>query len=74
MNNFTIMDQSKEIDLLIAFADLTNFSKVTSKFSNLELFDYITKIYELSGEIIENEGGKIIKFIGDESLSIFSES
>ncbi len=37
------------------------------------LFDLMSDYFELTGDIIETAGGKIVKFIGDESLIVFPE-
>jgi class 3 adenylate cyclase len=74
MNSLKEITKTVEKELLIAFADLTNFAKVSAKHSSTEVFEYITKIYEMTGECVENAGGVVIKFIGDESLCVFPES
>ncbi len=61
-------------NLLVAFADITNFAKYSKKIDSLELFNFINEFAEITGEIIENAGGKVIKFIGDCALVIFPEN
>ena len=74
MNSLKDISFPTEMDLLIAFADLTNFSKISSKRTAPELFAYITEIYEMTGDAVEKAGGVVIKFIGDEALCVFPAS
>jgi len=74
MSNFQSFKSPREENLLICFADLTNFSKYAMKRADLETFDYISHFCEIVGDEIESKGGKIIKFIGDEVLMVFPEN
>jgi len=57
-----------KLDLVIAFSDLTFFSRLTHSKTMDELFQFLFDYYEFVGEIIENSGGTVIKFIGDAVL------
>ncbi len=74
MNDFNKITSPKELNLLISFVDLTNFNRVCSKKSDLDVYNMLSDFYLLSGDIIENGGGKIVKFIGDSALLVFSEN
>ncbi len=73
MIDFNSIESPFEADFLISFFDLTNFVKISDSLNALELFNLLSQFYELSGAIIENSGGRIIKFIGDAGLAIFLE-
>jgi class 3 adenylate cyclase len=67
------MENPKQKNLLISFCDLTNFGKISREVNETDVFNYLSKIYEIIGEIIESSNGQVIKFIGDAALIIFEE-
>lgn len=71
MSNLRKINAPTELNLLIGFADLSNFARISAKKSSSEISQYISKIYELTGDCIEFTGGLVIKFIGDASLIVF---
>ncbi|MEK7486881.1 MAG: adenylate/guanylate cyclase domain-containing protein [Planctomycetota bacterium] len=71
--NLRQIETPTECSLLIAFVDLTHFSKFSQDKTDRELFDFIDSLYELIGRIIEEENGEILKFIGDGALIVFPE-
>jgi len=73
MNHFESIKNPQQINLLIAFADMTNYAKNTTNMTALECFNFIAKFKEITGEIIESNYGKVVKFIGDAALIIFPE-
>ncbi len=73
MIDFSSIKSPIEADLLISFFDLTNFIKISNSLSTLELFDALSQFYELAGSVVEKSGGRVIKFIGDAGLAVFSE-
>jgi adenylate cyclase len=74
MTNLKEIKKTEEQNLLIVFADLTNFARISNNRSSNESFEYISNICEMTGDLVESAGGTVIKFIGDESLSVFPES
>ena len=68
------MEKFIQKNLLVAFCDLTNYAKISRRVDEIELFKYLTRVYEIIGEIIESSGGQIIKFIGDAALITFEEN
>ena len=68
------MGNPTEKKLLISFCDLTNFAKISRRNDETEIFNYLSSIYEIIGEIIEDSNGRVIKFIGDSALIIFEEN
>ncbi|MEZ7891878.1 MAG: adenylate/guanylate cyclase domain-containing protein [Candidatus Wallbacteria bacterium] len=73
MTDLNSIKSPVELNLLVSFFDLANFIKISNSRKNLELFDLLSEFYEFAGNIIENAGGKIIKFIGDAGLAVFPE-
>ena len=67
------MEKFKQKNLLVVFCDLTNYAKISLITDEIEVYNYLSKIYELIGEIIEASNGQVIKFIGDAALITFEE-
>jgi adenylate cyclase len=68
------MEKFTQKKLLVVFCDLTNFAKFSRKINETEVFKYLSKIYEIIGQIIESSNGQVIKFIGDGTLITFEEN
>jgi len=64
---------SRHQNLLIAFCDLTNFRKLSQLMVEEELFGYLSDFYEITGKILEEADGRVVKFIGDAALVVFPE-
>jgi class 3 adenylate cyclase len=62
-----------ELDVLVAFTDLTLFSRYAKTCSARELFDTISAYYEVVGRVVTDTGGKVVKFIGDTALVAFPD-
>jgi adenylate cyclase len=60
-----------EIDLLIAFADLTRFAAQSTRVTDEELARVMDAHYERVAARIEPAGGRVVKFIGDAALMVF---
>jgi adenylate cyclase len=60
-----------EVPLLIAFADLERFALQAERISNTEIATVLNAYYELSGSIIREAGGTVVKFMGDAILIAF---
>jgi len=61
-----------KIDLVVAFSDLTGFARFSNNIETEDLFDFMSEYYKLTGQIIEQTGGVIIKFIGDSILIAYN--
>ena len=61
-----------KIDLVVAFSDLTGFARFSNNIETEDLFNFMSEYYELTGQIIEQTGGIIIKFIGDAILIAYN--
>ena len=67
------MKNYQKINMLVSFADLSNFAGYSEKIDLTELAEFVSKFYNLTREIIESDSGEVIKFIGDAALIVFSE-
>lgn len=73
----TIFDEFttvREIELLVAFFGLTGLTRFARDHSTQEVFDIVATLsayFEFVGDIIEDSGGKVVKFIGDEGLIVY---
>jgi adenylate cyclase len=71
MTDFDSMQTPQEMDLLVAFFDLTRFLSYSQSHTAHEMFDFFSSYAEFVGDIIEGAGGKVVKFIGDAGLIVF---
>ena len=72
MDNFNFKKPTT-CNALIAFGDLTNFVKFSRKLESIKAFNLIDEFYEITGEIVKKNNGRVVKFVGDASIVIFSE-
>lgn len=70
MSAFAHIDVPTEVEALVAFTDLTLFSRYGSGVSGPELFKTLSDYYELIGDIVAGSGGRVVKFIGDTAFII----
>ena len=63
----------KEENLLVVFTDLSNFFTVFSNKPESEMFCYLSLFYEITGDCVEEGGGRVVKFEGDSALIVFPE-
>jgi adenylate cyclase len=61
------------VDLLVAFADLSQFASVTRRLGD-RAADVLDGYYEIVGERLVAAGGRVVKFIGDAALVVFPEA
>jgi adenylate cyclase len=61
-----------ETPLLIVFADLARFAAQSSRVSDEKLAETIDAHYERVAARVEPVGGKVVKFIGDAALIVFT--
>lgn len=57
--------------LVILVADLTGYARGFSCHSDAEMASFLERYYRMAGELIQEHGGRVIKFIGDAVLSTF---
>jgi class 3 adenylate cyclase len=64
----------KVIHGLVACSDLTGYARLAGKKSDEEIFQLLADYYEIVGDIIAPASGRVIKFMGDAALMLFSET
>ena len=73
MNELICTEKPKIVDFAVAFCDLTLFARASTQRSPEEMMSTISTLAEMTGHFVEGAGGKVIKFIGDASLTVFPE-
>lgn len=73
MRSFTDIQEFQEMNLLVSFCDLKSFMRFSQEHSDLEMGQFLDEFYELVGDIVEEAGGHVLKFLGDAALIIFAE-
>ena len=73
MSSLKNIDRAEGVDLLVSFFDLTMFARYVRNRTAQDVFELLSDYYELVGDIIEGGNGKVVKFIGDAGLVVFSE-
>ena len=61
-----------ECELVLAVIDLASFTRAAQTMPDRAIFDMLDQFYERTAEIVENDGGKVIKFMGDAALIVFA--
>ncbi len=74
MTIFDEIQSPQETHLLVGFFDLTRFLHFAKTHTNQEIFETLSAYFEFVGDIVENSGGKVVKFIGDAGLIVYPES
>ena len=62
------------IDAAILFADLRGFTQLSEHSAIPSVLDYLNSWFGSIGEVVEANGGEILKFMGDAVLAIFPTS
>ncbi len=62
-----------ESDFLVAFCDLTGFTRMSLTRTNMEIYDFLSSYYEKVGDAVESAGGKVVKFMGDGAMAVFTD-
>ncbi len=57
--------------MIILVADLTGYARGFLSHSDAEMASFLDRFYRMADDLIEEHGGRIIKFIGDAVLSVF---
>ena len=73
MDAFDAIQAPQQRDVLVAFSDLSAFTRVVQGQSEGEIFALMTEYYGLVGDVIAAGGGKVVKFIGDAALLVFPD-
>lgn len=73
MSYFNSIQTPTQLHVLLALFDVRNYTRLSKKLSSQECFNILNQLSEFAGETLESEGGRLIKFMGDSGLLIFSE-
>ena len=68
---FEHITEPTKIDVLVGFFDLTGFMQIAESLDSLELIDLLDGDFQLTGDILEETGGMLIKTIGDVGLAMY---
>ena len=68
MINLNEITSPTEMELVISFFDLTQYARFVKTLTPTEGFKFVSEYYEFAGDILERDGGIIVKFIGDAGL------
>ena len=60
----TVSPRTSE-ELLIAFLDISPFTRATARHTNEQLATLCDAVYRLIGDSVEASGGRVVKFMGD---------
>jgi len=72
MDHMKNLAEPAEAELLVAFSDLTLFSRYAQTSSERELFETMASYFEFVGDVVEKAGGMLVKCIGDAALIAFT--
>jgi adenylate cyclase len=73
MTNLKSIKSPQQLNLLVAFFDLSGFTRLFEAKEDQDIFALMSEFFEFTGEIIEAAGGTVIKFIGDAGMVVFPE-
>ena len=62
---------NKEINAVLWFSDLRDFTGLNERMSSAELLDLLNNYLQLVGDALKAYGGEILKFIGDGVMAYF---
>lgn len=65
------LDQGKELEVAILFADLRNFTGMAEKRLPYDVVFLLNQYFRIMGEAVRAAGGHLDKFIGDGVMAIF---
>jgi class 3 adenylate cyclase len=67
-----ITDASANVTCGVGFADLTGFTQLTQVMEPTDLFDLLTEFGGSVSDMVHTDGGRVVKFIGDEVMWVTS--
>ena len=78
MNNspfdLAAIEQMTELELLVAFTDLSGFMRLVQSTPSQVVAQLLDTHFELVGDLVHEAGGKVVKGMGDATLSVFPAS
>ena len=73
MMNSRQITSPQKINLVVAFCDLTQFGRFARSLSLEQGFAFLSEYYEFVGDIVEQSGGCVVKFMGDAMFVTYPE-
>jgi len=71
MNGLVKRGDSEDLHAVIWFCDLRNSTPLAESMSRSEFLDYLNRYFDcMAGAVVDN-GGEVLRFIGDAALAIF---
>jgi class 3 adenylate cyclase len=67
-----ILDDTASVMVGVGFADLTGFTALTQRLTPTELTDLLTEFGAIVSDLVVADGGRVVKFIGDEVMWVSS--
>lgn len=61
------------VAVTILFCDINGFDDTVQLLKPKDLLQYLSKVLDLVGVVIERNGGTLLEFIGDEVLAVFNQ-
>ena len=74
MSTLTDLEKRTQVNVLVAFVDLSLYTQMCLKMDDSEVASWIDRFFERLTQIIESKQGLIVKFIGDGALIVFEEN
>lgn len=71
-SSIAALTERAEVNVLVAFADLTGYSAQAARVSDEEVAETLDGFYERTGARVAAAGGTLVKFIGDAALIVFA--
>ena len=71
MSSHPPAEQFPSAPMIVLLIDLSGYAREFRSHPDSEMAAFTHEYYRMAGEVIEEQGGKIIKFTGDAVLSIF---
>ena len=71
MNAISEIVSPTELELVVAFFDLARFAPIMQRLSPLDCYALMDAYYDFVGQVVEEDGGLVIKFIGDSGLIVY---
>jgi class 3 adenylate cyclase len=73
MVDMDLISKPETKELMVCFADLTLFAKVSRSMSSVEVFGMLDRLFITMEEHVKLAGGYIIKYEGDSALIVFDK-
>lgn len=73
MSKLLGLTQHTSVNVLVAFVDLTFYSKTSAKMEDQKVAQWMDEFFEKLSALVEDKKGLIVKFIGDAALIVFEE-